>query len=85
MPLHRSVPVVVPRHGAFPEIIEATGGGLLHTAGNEAELVATLERLADDHETRKAMGIRGAGAVREHFAAPLMASRTRDLLAELRG
>lgn len=79
------VPVVLPRHGAFPEIIEATAGGVLHTAGDEAELVAALERLADDHEARRAMGIRGAGAVREHFAAPLMASRTRELLAELHG
>ena len=79
------VPVVLPRHGAFPELIEATEGGLLHTAGDEAELVAALERLADDHEARKAMGERGARSVREHFAAPLMAARTRDLLAGLHG
>ncbi len=74
------VPVVLPRHGAFPELIEATGGGLLHTAGDEADLVAALERLADDHETRKAMGARGARAVRERFSAPLMASRIKELL-----
>ena len=79
------VPVVLPRHGAFPEIIETTDGGLLHTAGDEVELVAALERLADDHETRQAMGTRGARAVREHFAAPMMARRTRDLLAGLHG
>ena len=79
------VPVVLPRHGAFPELIEATEGGLLHTAGDEGELVAALERLADDPETRKAMGVRGARAVREKFLAPLMASRTRDLLAALHG
>ncbi|MBP9946194.1 MAG: glycosyltransferase family 1 protein, partial [Vicinamibacteria bacterium] len=60
-------------------------GGLLHTAGDEVELVAALERLADDHETRQAMGTRGARAVREHFAAPMMAGRTRDLLEGLRG
>jgi glycosyltransferase involved in cell wall biosynthesis len=79
------VPVILPRHGAFPELVEATEGGVLHTAGDEAELVAALERLADDHETRQAMGARGARAVREHFAAPLMASRTRDLLLGLHG
>lgn len=79
------VPVVLPRHGAFPELIEATEGGLLHTAGDEGELVAALERLADDPETRKAMGARGARAVRERFLAPLMASRTKDLLAALHG
>ena len=79
------VPVVLPRHGAFPEILETTEGGLLHTAGDEGELVAALERLADDHETRQAMGARGARAVREHFAAPMMANRTRALLEGLHG
>ena len=79
------VPVVLPRHGAFPEIVEITEGGLLHTAGDEAGLVSALEQLADDHEARQAMGERGAKAVREHFAAPLMAARTRDLLAGLHG
>ena len=79
------VPVVLPRHGAFPELIEATQGGLLHTAGDEDDLVLAIERLADDHDLRKAMGQRGAIAVRERFSAPLMAARTRDLLAGLIG
>lgn len=79
------VPVVLPRHGAFPELIEATEGGVLHTAGDEGELIAALERLAEEPETRKGMGARGARAVRERFSAPLMASRTRDLLAALHG
>jgi len=79
------VPVVLPRHGAFPELLEATEGGLLHTAGDQADLVAALERLADDAELRQAMGQRGARAVRGRFAAPLMASRISDLLQGLRG
>jgi glycosyltransferase involved in cell wall biosynthesis len=79
------VPVVLPRHGAFPELVEATDGGVLHAPGNEGELVAALERLADDKEARTAMGARGARAVREHFAAPVMATRFKDLLAGLGG
>lgn len=79
------VPVVLPAHGAFPELIEATEGGLLHEAGNEAELVTALERMAKEPETRRLMGERGARAVREQFAAPMMAARTRDLLVGLRG
>ena len=79
------VPVVLPRHGAFPELVEATDGGLLHEAGNEGELVAALERLADDSVARRHMGERGARAVRERFAAPLMAARTRELLEGLHG
>jgi glycosyltransferase involved in cell wall biosynthesis len=79
------VPVVLPRHGAFPELVEATEGGLLHTAGDQADLVGALERLADDAEARRAMGARGARAVREKFAAPLMASRTHEALTALHG
>jgi len=77
------VPVVLPRHGAFPELIEATEGGVLHEAGDEEELVAALERLADDAETRRSLGEKGARSIRDRFAAPLMAARTRDLLGGL--
>jgi len=79
------VPVVLPRHGAFPELIDATEGGLLHTAGDEGELVTAMERLADDPGALRAMGQRGARGVREKFTASLMASRTLDLLAGLHG
>ena len=47
--------------------------------------MAVLERLADDDDARKKMGQQGARAVRERFSAPLMAARTRDLLAGLIG
>jgi glycosyltransferase involved in cell wall biosynthesis len=66
-------------------MIDATGGGLLHTAGDEGDLVAALERLADDQGARKSMGQQGASAVRERFSASLMAARTRDLLGGLVG
>src|ERR1017187_3339313 len=36
------VPVVQPRRGAFPEILEATGGGLLVEPDNPASLAARL-------------------------------------------
>ena len=79
------VPVVLPNHGAFPELIEGAEGGVLHPAGDERKLVGALERLATDSEERRVMGTRGAKGVRERFAAPLMAARTRDLLAGLCG
>jgi glycosyltransferase involved in cell wall biosynthesis len=42
------VPVVQPRHAAFPELIAATGGGLLRAPGDEAALADAIERLLLD-------------------------------------
>lgn len=75
-----SVPVVLPAHGALPELVENTGGGELHSPGDRDALVERLEGLAGDARRRDELGERGAGGVRERYAAPLMASRTLDLL-----
>jgi glycosyltransferase involved in cell wall biosynthesis len=40
--LANGTPVVQPRHGSFPELIEATGGGLLVAPGDPAVLAATF-------------------------------------------
>ena len=39
------VPVVQPRIGVFPELIDATGGGLLHEPENAADLAKNLRKL----------------------------------------
>ena len=44
------VPVVQPGHGAFPELIEATGGGLLVEPGSAEALADGLALLAGDPE-----------------------------------
>ena len=49
-------PVVQPRHGAFPEMLERTGGGLLVEPGDAAELATVIERLMDDTKTREQAG-----------------------------
>ena len=46
------VPVVQPRHGAFPELIEATGGGLLVAPDDTAALADGLRRMLEDHDLR---------------------------------
>src|SRR4029079_10839328 len=43
--LANGVPVVQPRHGAFPELIEATGGGLLVDPLDPEALARALEEL----------------------------------------
>ena len=76
------VPVVQPRHGSFPELIEATGGGLLVEPGNTADLATALRRLLDDPALRDDLGRKGHDGVRERFTARRMAEETVAVLAK---
>jgi glycosyltransferase involved in cell wall biosynthesis len=73
------VPVVQPRHGSFPELIEATGGGLLVNPNDPADLAATLRRLAMEPTTADEMGRKGRAAVHARFTADRMAEETADV------
>jgi glycosyltransferase involved in cell wall biosynthesis len=79
--LANGVPVVQPAHGSFPELIEATGGGLLVEPGNAAELARGWRRLADDPAERKRMGEAGRAVVTSRFTAEGMARATLEVLA----
>jgi glycosyltransferase involved in cell wall biosynthesis len=74
------VPVVQPRHGAFPELIEATGGGLLVEPDDPADLARGLRRLMDDPAEAHALGRRGHDAVHARFHAAAMARETVKVL-----
>ena len=74
--LAAGVPVVEPRHGAFPELIQATGGGLLVDPGSPAALAAGLRRLADDPALAVELGRRGRAAVAGRYGAEAMAEAT---------
>ena len=70
------VPVVQPRHGAFPELLEHTGGGCLTEPDDAASLANTLYELLRDEQRRRAMGAAGQAAVFESFNARRMAQAT---------
>jgi glycosyltransferase involved in cell wall biosynthesis len=74
--LANGVPVVQPRHGSFPELIEHTGGGLLVEPGSPAELARALHRLHQDRAQLAELGRRGQAAVHERFHADRMAAET---------
>jgi glycosyltransferase involved in cell wall biosynthesis len=73
------VPVVEPRHGTFPELIDATGGGLLVKPEDPEDLARALRRLMEEPELRRQLGEKGKAAVREQFNADVMARRTADV------
>jgi glycosyltransferase involved in cell wall biosynthesis len=79
--LAAGVPVVQPRHGGFPEIITATGGGILCERGDAKALADALEDLLLNPARAQALGIAGQKAVFERFTAEAMARETLRVFA----
>ena len=78
------VPVVQPRHGAFPEILELTKGGLLCEPDSSESLADGLNQLLLDDVARQRMADEGMNNVRKHFTSSLMAERFESLLVDLK-
>ena len=74
------VPVVQPRHGSFPELIEATGGGLLVEPNDPKHLAATLLELLSDPVRCAELGRRGYEGVTARLTARHMAEATLAVL-----
>lgn len=77
--LAQGVPVVQPNHGAFPEMIESTGGGLLVEADDPSALADAIGDLMDDPAQRRQLACRGRAAVLKSFTDDMMAERTWSL------
>jgi glycosyltransferase involved in cell wall biosynthesis len=69
-------PSVLPRHGAFPELIEGTGGGLLVEPHSPEDLARGLRHLIDVPQERLARGQKGRAAVESDFNTQVMTQRT---------
>lgn len=71
--LAAGVPVVQPRHAAFPELLDATGGGILCEPEDPKSLADEIERLLGTHDQGASYGLRGREAVTKHFTIEVMA------------
>jgi glycosyltransferase involved in cell wall biosynthesis len=83
--LANGVPVVEPRHGAFPELVEATGGGILVEPDSPAALAEGLDALRLDPDRRRELGARGREAVHADFGSHLMAERMVEVYRSVLG
>ena len=79
------VPVVQPRHGAFPEVLELTRGGMLCEPDDPASLGAGIEDLLLDREAARAMGERGRQVVFQRFSVERMVRETLQGVEEIAG
>jgi glycosyltransferase involved in cell wall biosynthesis len=77
--LANGVPVVQPRHGSFPELLKATGGGVLVEPNDPHDLARALRELLDDRARREELGRKGREVVHRHFHAERMARETVDV------
>jgi glycosyltransferase involved in cell wall biosynthesis len=79
--LASGVPVVQPRSGAFPELIDATTGGIISEGDDALSLATAIDRLLSDPIHARVMGGHGRKAVFDRFSADAMAERFAALCA----
>ena len=77
------VPVVQPENGCFPELIAATGGGLLFPPGDVDALTRQLTRVLTEPQLAQSLAARGREAVAELFSARRSAEQLETLLLKL--
>jgi glycosyltransferase involved in cell wall biosynthesis len=78
--LAAGVPVVQPDHGAFPELLAATRGGLLHRPEDPEHLAQRLHEVLTNPTLRKSLAASGQKHVHSSRNAQEMAKRTAETL-----
>jgi glycosyltransferase involved in cell wall biosynthesis len=77
------IPVVQPRRGAFPEVIEKTGGGLIVEADDGDALAEGLLTVWREPGRAATLSERGAAGVREHYNVGRMAEEAEAVYRSL--
>ncbi len=61
------IPVVQPAKGAFPEIIQKSGGGITYNDNTASELAKTLDKLLNDKEKLKNLSLQARKGIEDGF------------------
>jgi glycosyltransferase involved in cell wall biosynthesis len=77
--LASGIPVVLPRVASFPELIEATGGGILCEPRDPKALADAIEQLLLEPARIRTLGETGRRAVRTQFSAESMTRQIAEL------
>ena len=74
------VPIVQPDHGAFPELIQASRGGILFDHNRPTSLTEALASLLKDVEKRGTLGSSGQKFVRQSRNSEIMAKEMGEVI-----
>jgi glycosyltransferase involved in cell wall biosynthesis len=74
---------VQPRRGAFPEILDRTGGGILVDPDDPASLADAIYRLWKAPGERAELGRRGVEGVGAHYGVSQMAERAAEAYGKI--
>jgi glycosyltransferase involved in cell wall biosynthesis len=77
--LASGIPIVQPALGAFPEIIEATGGGVIYQPNSPKALYEKLAEVISNPEQIKQMSMDGRRAVEEKFNTEILIRKMIDV------
>jgi glycosyltransferase involved in cell wall biosynthesis len=83
--LAAGVPVVLPDHGAFPELVASTGGGCLTPPNDPGALAAALAELLQDAGRLRRYAAAGRKAVQQQRNAESMARATLEVFLQYSG
>lgn len=73
------IPMVQPALGAFPEVINSTGGGLIYTPNDAEHLAGALASLVLDEEKLMTLSAAGIQGVKDHFDIHQQAKKMVDV------
>ena len=76
-------PVVLAIDGVVREVIEGARAGVFVPPGNATALAEAIQRLADNPELGREMGLRGRQVVEKHFNRVILAEKLAMLMKEL--
>ncbi|MGA2261418.1 MAG: glycosyltransferase family 4 protein [Acidobacteriota bacterium] len=77
------IPVVQPRCGAFTEIVEITGGGILVDRDNIDDLAEGILALWKDPGKRRELGSKGYECVRKYYSSARMGEKVLEVYQSL--
>ena len=81
--LAAGVPLVQPKVGGFPEVIELTGGGLIYEPNDTEHLAEALQSVLTQPELLQDMREKGNRATHEHFNVEAVVQRMLELYGGL--
>ena len=77
------VPVVQPQCASFPELVEATSGGVCYKHDEPENLAAAIEKMLHNPTKAKAIGLKAREVVRNQFSIDRMATEMAALFVRL--